>query len=91
MKNLLALLICLAALKGYGQTSEAFIQEKSSAWIRVTENPVPAAKPETVKKQTTVTKKSTTTNKPSKPKQNTQQEFEKTNSEVNRFKKPKNG
>jgi len=91
MKNLLAVFICLAALKGYSQTSEAFVQEKSSAWIRVTENPVPASKPETIKKQTTAAKKSTTTNKPAKPKQNTQQEFEKTNSEVNRFKKQKNG
>jgi hypothetical protein len=91
MKNLLAVVICLAALKGYSQTSEAFVQEKSSAWIRVTESPVPTAKPQTIKKQTTVTKKSATTNKPAKPKPNTQQEFEKTNSEVNRFKKPKNG
>jgi hypothetical protein len=91
MKNLLAVFICLAALKGYSQTSEAFVQEKSSAWIRVTENPVSIAKPEPIKKQTAVAKKSTTTNKPAKPKQNTQQEFEKTNSEVNRFKKQKNG
>jgi len=90
MKNLLAVFICLAALKGYSQTSEAFVQEKSSAWIRVTESPVSVAKPETIKK-TTVAKKSTTTNKPAKPKQNTQKEFEKTNSEVNRFKKQKNG
>jgi hypothetical protein len=90
MKNLLALFICLIALKGYSQTSEAFVQEKSSAWIRVTENPVPVSRPETIKKQTTVAKKSTT-KKPAKPKPNTQQDFEKTNSEVNRFKKPKNG
>jgi hypothetical protein len=90
MKNLLALFICLIALKGYSQTSEAFVQEKSSAWIRVTENPVPVSKPETIKKQTTIAKKSTT-KKPAKPKPNTQQDFEKTNSEVNRFKKPKNG
>jgi len=52
---------------------------------------VVVTKPEPVKKQSTTTKKSTTTNKSNKPKQDTQQEFEKTNNQVNRFKKPKNG
>jgi len=89
MKLFLTVLICLAVFKGYSQTNEAFTQEKSSAWIRVNENPVPVAKPQTVKKQSTSAKKSTNTNKPATPKQNTQQEFEKTNSQVNRFKKQK--
>ena len=91
MKLFLTVFICLAVFKGYGQANEAFSQEKSSAWIRVTENPVPVAKPQTVKKQSTSAKKSTNSNKPAAPKQNTQQEFEKTNSQVNRFKKQKSG
>jgi len=91
MKNLLAVLVCLTALNGYSQTNEAFTQEKSSAWIRVTENPVAVTTPVTIKKQPTTVKKSTNTNKPAAPKQNSQQEFEKTNNQVNRFKKQKNG
>jgi|GEM_PF-2943104 len=91
MKNLLAVVVCLTALTGYSQTNEAFTQEKSSAWIRVTEDPVAVTKPVTIKKQPAATKKTTNTNKPATPKQNTQQEFEKTNNQVNRFKKPKNG
>jgi hypothetical protein len=91
MKSLLTVLICFAGISGYSQTAEAFTQEKSSAWIRVAENPVAVNKPEPVKKQSTTAKKSTTTKKSNKPKQDTQQEFEKTNNQVNRFKKPKNG
>jgi hypothetical protein len=86
MKKLLVLIFCFIALKAFSQTSDAIVEEKSSDWIKVTFTP-PTPKP----KQTTTVRKRTNTNKPSTPKQNSQDEFEKTNSQVNRFKKVKKG
>jgi hypothetical protein len=85
MKSLLLIIVCLAAFNGFAQTSENIIEEKSSAWIRVPENPVTITKPKT----TSRIKKKTRTSKAPAPKENAKDEFEKTNSQVNRFKKKK--
>jgi hypothetical protein len=82
MKTILVILICLSALKGYAQTSQLKTEEKSSGWIKITESRV--AKPKTV-----TAKKKADATKPSVPKQNTQEDFNKTNNEVNRFRKGK--
>jgi hypothetical protein len=86
MKTLLLIIFYFAAFNAFAQTSEAVTEEKSSAWLKVVEDPVPVSKPATPKKkQSTVRKKTTST--PAPQKQETQDEFEKTNSQVNRFKK----
>jgi len=88
MKTFLLLVTCFISLNAFAQTSESITQERASAWVRVTENPITPAKPATVTNQAPAVKK-TTTKKTTTPKPNAQQEFEKTNSEVNRFKKKK--
>ena len=81
MKSLLTLMLFFAAFKGFAQ-SDVIVEEKASDWIKIT------ATTDTPKPKTTTTvKKKNTTNKPTTPKQDAQQEFEKTNSQVNRFKK----
>ena len=80
MKTLLIAIACLIASKGFSQTSELKTEEKSSDWIKITA-PVTVAKP-----KTTTTKKKTHSNK-SQPQKKEEQEFEKTNNQVNRFKK----
>ena len=81
MKNLIILVICFFAAKAYSQTNEVVFQEKSSDWIKVTLSPQP--------KSPTVVKRKTSSKKPPVPKQDAQQEFDMTNSHVNRFKKAK--
>ena len=81
MKTLLIAIACLIASKGFSQTSELKVEEKSSDWITITA-PVTVTKP----KVTTTTKKKAKSNKP-QPKKQEEQEFEKTNNQVNRFKK----
>jgi hypothetical protein len=89
MKLLLLFITCLFALNGFAQTNETITEEKSSVWIKIVEDPVAASKPLIVKKQTTTVKKKTTAPKPVTPKQVGKEEFEKTNEQVNRFKKGK--
>jgi len=83
MKTLVVAILCLVATKGFSQTADLMIEEKSSEWIKVT-SPVVASKP-----RTTTVKRTTNTTKPATPKQDAQEEFEKTNQQVNRFKKGK--
>lgn len=90
MKTLFIIICCLAAFNAFAQTSEVVTEEKSSQWIKVVEDPVPVSKPATVKKQTSNVKKKPAS-KPTPQKQNAQDEFEKTNSQVNRFKKQQKG
>ena len=68
------------AFKGFAQKDEPFVEEKSSTWIKVVHD-------ETAGRPKTSVKKKANSN-PSR-KESSQQEFDKTNSEVNRFKKPK--
>lgn len=70
--------------KAFSQTNDQIIQEKSSEWIKVT-SPVSVSKP----KSTTTVKRKTSSKRSATPKQDTQEEFDKTNSQVNRFKKVK--
>jgi hypothetical protein len=92
MKILFATIVGLAAFNAQAQTSEAIVEERSSAWIKVVDDPIPPSRPSTApKKQTATVKKKSSTGKPAAPKQDTQQEFEKTNNQVNRFKKQKKG
>lgn len=84
MKSFFTIALCFILLKGFSQTNELVMEERSSDWIKVTANVRSVTKPKT----TTVKKK--TNPKKTMPKQNAQQEFEKTNNEVNRFKKSKN-
>jgi hypothetical protein len=86
MKSLFVVIFCLVASKSFSQTNDVMVEEKSSAWIKITAPQTAASKPKT----TTIVKKKTT-NKPVATKQEAQQEFEKTNSQVNRFKKSKKG
>jgi len=84
MKTYLFIILCFWGLKSFSQTTDMVMEEKSSGWIKippVTVQSKPAA---------TVKKKSNTARPPS-PKKDTPGEFEKTNSEVNRFKKPQKG
>jgi hypothetical protein len=89
MKRLFPIILCFFAVNGFAQTVEAITEEKSSAWIKVLEDPVLVSKPPVEKKQTSTVKKKTATPKPAKPKQDTKEGFEQTNRQVNRFKKRK--
>jgi hypothetical protein len=88
MKKLLLTILCFTAFNAIAQTSESITEEKASAWIKVVEDPIPA-KSSTIKKQTNTSKKKNSAAKPSPAKKDTQEEFEKTNQQVNRFKKAK--
>jgi hypothetical protein len=84
MKPLFIIILLLLASTAFSQTNDAIIEEKSSDWIKVVATvPVP-------KQKTTPTVKSKiSSRKHTVPKQDTQEEFEKTNNQVNRFKKGK--
>jgi hypothetical protein len=84
MKGVLIVLFCFAALKGFAQSDEVVIQEKSSEWIKVSAA-VTTVKP----KPTTASKKKTPAKKTTSEAKKTKDEFEKTNERVNRFKKTK--
>ena len=81
MKSLLAIILCFAGLKSFAQTNDVVVEEKASNWIKITA-PVPS-------RTTTTVKKKASTNKPANQKQDAQEEFQKTNQQVNRFKKGK--
>lgn len=83
MKTLFLILLSLVASKVFCQTNDVMMEEKSSEWIKVTATAM--APP----KQSTTAKRKKVTNKPLTPQQNAKKEFEKTNSQVNRFKKAK--
>ena len=83
MKTLFIILYCLVASKGFSQSSDVMVEEKSSEWIKVT-SPVAVSKPKAV-----TIKKTSSTTRPATPKKDAQEEFEKTNQQVNRFKKGK--
>lgn len=89
MKTIIITIFCFAVFNSFAQTSEAITEEKSSTWIKVIEDPAPVSKPVTVKKQTNTSTKKPAATKPSTPKKETPEEFEKTNQQVNRFKKAK--
>lgn len=89
MKLLFPIILCFFALVSSAQTGEAITEEKSSAWIKIVEDPVVISKPPVAKKPTTTTKKKSATRKPAAPKQEAPGRFEKTNQQVNRFKKGK--
>lgn len=91
MKNLMLLVLCFVAFRAFSQTNELVIQEKSSDWIKVLSMPTATKSNTTKPKTTTTVKRKTRARKPSVPKQDAQEEFEKTNSKVNRFKKVKKG
>jgi hypothetical protein len=82
MKSLFVIVFCLFGSKAFSQTTDVMVEEKSSEWIKVTAAVV--SKP-----RTTTVKRNTTTTKPATRKQGSQEEFEKTNQQVNRFKKGK--
>lgn len=71
--------------KAFTQTNDVIIQEKSSDWLKVTST-IPVSKP-----RSTTVKRKTTHKRTSVPKKDTKEEFDKTNSQVNRFKKAKKG
>ena len=91
MKLLLLIILCVFSAKAFSQTTEAITEEKSSAWVKVIEDPVAVSKPASSKKQTTTVKKRSSKTKPATPKPDVQGEFEKTNQQVNRFRKQKKG
>ena len=72
MKFVIPFIICLFALNSYAQTSEAITEEKSSAWVKVIEDPVAVSKPASSKKQTTTVKKKSSKTKPATPKPDVQ-------------------
>lgn len=86
MKNLLVVILCLVAVKAFSQTTDDLVvEEKSSNWIKITSTVVVPKK-----RQTNTVKRRTPSKAPSNRKENSNREFEKTNQQVNRFKK-KNG
>ena len=74
------IVLCFAGLKSFSQTSDIMVEEKASNWIKITA-PTPS--------RATTVKKKVSPNKPATPKQDAQEEFQKTNQQVNRFKKGK--
>jgi hypothetical protein len=84
MKVLLFIIFCFCGLKSFSQTNDVAMEEKSSGWLKITSVV-------TQTKSATIVKKKSNTTRPVTPKKNTQDEFEKTNSQVNRFKKVKKG
>lgn len=86
MKSLFIIILCLVGSKGFGQSNDVVVQEKSSEWIKVT-SVISEPKP----KSTRIVKRKTSSKKPLTNKKNTQEEFDKTNNQVNRFKKAKKG
>lgn len=73
------------AAKGFSQTTnDMVVEEKSSDWIKVISTVVA---PKT--RQTSTMKKRAPSKTPSIRKENLNREFEKTNQQVNRFKKKK--
>ena len=86
MKSLFIIILCLVGSKVFAQTNDVVIQEKSSEWIKVT-SVISEPKP----KSTRIVKRKTSSKKPLTNKKNTQEEFDKTNNQVNRFKKATKG
>jgi hypothetical protein len=84
MKSLFIIIVCLIGLKGFSQTSDLIVQEKSSDWVTVTST-TPVSKPT----RPTAIKRKTSPKRTTAPKRDAQEEFDKTNSQVNRFKKGK--
>ncbi len=84
MKKIIFALLLMYALDGFSQTSEMIVEEKSSAWIKVTASiTTPVAR-----KPASTTQKRVTTKKPAPSKSlPDNQQFDKTNQQVNRFKK----
>ena len=82
MKNTFFALLLLCALNGFSQTSEVIVEEKSSAWVKVTGNTTASAT-----RSAPVSQKRVSPKKPSAPKPKSNEEFNKTNQQVNRFKK----
>ena len=82
MKSILLTFCCLIALKGFSQKQEAFVEQKSSDWVKVIFTSA-SAKP-----KATTTKRNIRSKTPSR-KESSQKEFDKTNNEVNRFRKSK--
>ena len=81
MKGTLLILFCLIGFKSFSQHDEAFVEEKASSWVKVVSSRT-AGRP-----KATAVKRKVNPN-PSR-RENPQQEFDKTNNEVNRFKKSK--
>lgn len=69
------------AFESFSQNEEAFVEEKSSSWIKVVSDQT------AVRPKATAVKRKVNSN-PSR-RENPQQVFDKTNNEVNRFKKSK--
>jgi hypothetical protein len=73
------------AVKAFSQTTDGLVvEEKSSDWIKITSTVVTPKK-----RQSNTVKKRTPSKAPSIRKENSNREFEKTNQQVNRFKKKK--
>lgn len=70
--------------KAFSQTNDLVVQEKSSDWIKVTST-IPESKP----RNTTTVKRKTSSKRTTTPRKDNQEEFDKTNNQVNRFKKAK--
>ena len=82
MKTYLFIILCFWGLKSFSQTNDVAMEEKSSGWIKIPPATVQSRPPTTAKKKSNTTK-------PPSPKKDTPDEFEKTNQQVNRFKKVK--
>ncbi|MGZ3937509.1 MAG: hypothetical protein ACXVLT_02275 [Flavisolibacter sp.] len=91
MKTTFLIIFSLLCLTAFSQTSQPVVEEKSSAWIKVVDDPVPLTRTAPARKKTATLKRKTTLKKTSVPKPDAGEEFEKTNSQVNRFKKPQKG
>lgn len=78
MKNLFVVILILMASKAFSQTNNILSEEKSSDWIKINL---------TVANPKAIVKKKMNPEKHSAPKQDVKREFEKTNQEVNRFRK----
>jgi hypothetical protein len=91
MKTALLVITCVVCLNSFGQTTEPVTEEKSSAWITVVADPEAVSRTAPAKKPPTVAKRKTSSNTTTKPKQDGSEEFEKTNNQVNRFKKQQKG
>ena len=91
MKATFLIIFSLLCLTSFSQTTQAVTEEKASAWIKVLNDPAPLVRTAPARKKTTAVKRKVTKSKTTVPKGDVGEEFEKTNNQVNRFKKQQKG
>lgn len=80
-------LVLFISSKGFSQANETFIEEKSSAWIKISVAEPPVVRRSTRQNRTTATQKRETPVQQPASEKKSSDAFDKTNRQVKRFKK----